>query len=139
MHPVPGRTSTTFQFGVRGHMWSCLRDARGGIHTGVDFMARRGTPVYAARPGKVVWVNYGAALGRHQVAVRNADGTQDFYAHMGSRIANGTQVRAGTKIGTVSDEGNAKGTHLHFEKHKDQRGWRCGVHVNPLVSVYWKP
>lgn len=125
-----------FAFGARGSLWSCDRDAAGrGVHTGVDLLTNIGATVSAARPGTVKHVDFGNALGEHQVAVLADDGTLDFYAHMRTRVANGLQVQAGQKLGEVGMEGNTTTPHLHLERHRDQSGWRCGVHVNPSTSI----
>lgn len=138
VNPVPGFRVTT-PFGIRGRHWSCQRDASGhGIHTGADWAAPAGTTVVAARPGVARWVNYGAAFGSWQLAVQNPDGTADFYAHMTSRAANGTTVRAGQRIGTVGASGNATGPHLHFERHRTHAGWSCTNITNPQPSIDWE-
>jgi len=123
-------------YGIRGSHWSCRRDSAGnGIHTGVDFAAPTGAKVVAARSGTVRHRNYGSAFGYHQVAVTCSDGTEDFYAHMRTRVADGTHVSAGDKIGEVGSEGNVTGPHLHFEKHNRQGSWSCEVIVDPMPSV----
>jgi murein DD-endopeptidase MepM/ murein hydrolase activator NlpD len=137
--PVPGFPITT-PYGRRGSWWSCNEDANGnGVHTGSDYAAPSGTPVVAARPGKVVWSAHGSAFGSHQVDVLPGDGTRDFYAHMRSRVANGTWVEAGEKIGEVGAEGNVSGPHLHFERHATEYGgWSCSVHRDPAPSHNWE-
>jgi len=134
------RPVTTFTLGfgflARGTLWSCDKDAQGrGVHTGIDLLTDIGATVVAARPGTVRHVDFGNALGEHQVAVDVSDGTVDFYAHMRMRVGNGLQVKAGDKIGEVGLEGNTNTPHLHLERHKDTSGWHCGVHVNPQPSI----
>lgn len=137
-NPVPGHNIST-PYGKRGSYWSCNEDSNGnGIHTGVDYAAPSGTKVVAARDGKVVWCSHGSAFGNHQVEIP-VDGTRDFYAHMRSRVANGTKVKAGDKIGEVGAEGNVTGAHLHFERHKvASGGWSCAIIVNPQPSIDYK-
>jgi cold shock CspA family protein len=139
--PVPGVSIGT-PYGRRGPWWSCRRDSSGnGIHTGVDFPAPVGTGVFAARPGKAVWASHGSAFGFHQLEILPGDGTRDFYAHMTTRaVANGATVRAGQRIGSVGQEGNATGPHLHFERHASATGgWSCDVVRDPAPSLAWKP
>lgn len=138
--PVPGYACST-PYGRRGSYWSCNEDANGnGIHTGNDYAAPSGTKVVAARGGRVVYVNFGSAFGSHQLSVETGDGTRDFYAHMqGRAIDDGAWVETGAKVGSVGDEGNATGPHLHFERHKtDSGGWSCGVIVDPDKSVNYE-
>ena len=137
MIPVPGFAVGT-PYGQRGPRWSCNKDARGnGIHTGVDYPAPKGTPVVAARGGKVVYCSHGAAFGSHQVEILPGDGTRDFYAHLSTRlVGNGATVKAGDRIGLVGDEGNVTGAHLHFERHSVAAGaWSCAVVRDPAPSV----
>jgi murein DD-endopeptidase MepM/ murein hydrolase activator NlpD len=141
VRPVPGFKATT-RFGKRGPHWSCRRDRHGnGIHTGVDFAAPAGTPVVAARRGRVVYANHGAAFGSHQIEVVVDGSGRDFYAHMSTRlVGNGSIVRAGQQIGVVGSEGNATGPHLHFERHRVQSGpWSCDILERPWRSVLSMP
>lgn len=136
MNPVPGYDVTT-PYGKRGPYWSCDEDSNGnGKHTGDDFAAPSGTKVVAARPGTVQHCNHGSAFGSHQVDVVCNDGTRDFYAHMRSRVGDGSYVDAGEKVGEVGDEGNATGAHLHFERHGvDSGGWSCSIIRDPQQSI----
>lgn len=137
VNPVPGYGVTT-PYGRRGSYWSCDQDAYGnGIHTGADYAAPTGTKAVAARDGHVAHVNYGSAFGSNQVAVRCPDGTEDFYAHMVSRVAQGP-VSAGSKVGEVGAQGNVTGPHLHFERHKAP-GWSCAICVDPAPSINYQP
>ena len=138
MLPVPGYGIST-PYGRRGSYWSCNQDSSGnGIHTGADFAAPTGAKAVAARPGTVAHVNYGSAFGYHQLAVRCSDGTEDFYAHLRSRVASGTKVDAGQKVGEVGAEGNVTGPHLHFERHR-YPGWSCSICVDPAPSIDYQP
>ena len=133
--PVPGHKTGT-AFGVRGKRWGCDQIKGEGIHTGIDFPAPIGTQVVAARGGVTAHVNFGNAFGMLQLVVHCADGTEDFYAHMSSRIAAGSKVRAGDKVGEVGDQGNVTGPHLHFERHTSQGPpWTCGFITDPSPSI----
>ena len=129
VNPVPGASVGTPWHRQSSGLWATC-----GYHTGVDYPAAAGTPVVAARPGHLVHVDYGPALGSHQVAVRCADGSEDFYAHMATRLPSGQDVDAGQEIGTVGNEGNSTGPHLHFERHTGY-GWSCAVMTNPQPSI----
>jgi murein DD-endopeptidase MepM/ murein hydrolase activator NlpD len=136
--PIKGKSVTT-AYGKRGKHWSCNKNSAGeGVHTGADIAAPVGTTVIAMRPGKVRHVNYGSAFGTKQVAITGPDGTEDFYAHMRSRVASGTMVKTGQKIGEVGTEGNTTGPHLHFERHKSPGSWNCSNHVDPKPSINYK-
>lgn len=85
-------------------------------HQGQDIFAACGTPVVAARAGRVVTASTAAAEGNYAVT-EAPDGTQQAYLHMLRRAAvrKGDQVAAGEQIGKVGETGNAIGCHLHFE------------------------
>lgn len=95
-------------FGVDGSMWSS------GEHTGQDFAAAEGTPVYATRGGVVTVedVDWSGRL----VRIDHGGGVESWYAHMSAvHVATGDTVRAGELVGAVGSEGNSTGPHLHFE------------------------
>jgi murein DD-endopeptidase MepM/ murein hydrolase activator NlpD len=88
-------------------------------HTGFDFSAPIGTPIYAPTAGVVVHAGSGGQAGGwagNYVVIRHADGTQTLYAHMSSiSVQSGTRVIGGTRLGQVGQTGRAFGPHLHFE------------------------
>ena len=129
VNPVPGVAVATPYGKASSGLWVTC-----GNHTGVDFPAAPGTPVVAARPGHAVHVNYGSSFGSHQLAVRCADGSEDFYAHMQGRVSSGIDVAAGDRVGEVGNEGNSTGPHLHFERHAGY-GWSCSLMRDPQPSI----
>lgn len=90
-------------------------------HKGTDYMAPRGTPIYAIADGVVVAsTESGPGWGVYVKIAHNIGGRSvtSLYAHMlyGSRrVTVGQTVKAGQLIGQVSDTGRAYGTHLHLE------------------------
>jgi len=88
-------------------------------HTGFDFSAPIGTPIYAPTAGVVVHAGSGgkaAGWAGNYVVIKHADGTQTLYAHMSSiSVQSGAQVTGGTRLGQVGQTGRAFGPHLHFE------------------------
>ena len=100
-------------------------------HLGVDYAARRGTPIYAAGSGKIV---YAARMGSYGnlVKIRHDDGYETRYAHMKKfrrGIYRGKRVKKGQMIGYVGTTGRSTGPHLHFELRKHGRA------INPLRVV----
>lgn len=100
-------------------------------HLGIDYAARRGTPIVAAGSGKII---YAARLGSYGnlVKIRHADGYETRYAHMKSfrrGIKRGKRVKKGDTIGYVGNTGRSTGPHLHFELRKRGRA------INPLRVV----
>lgn len=140
--PVPSNIKISTPYGKRGSHWSCNKNSSGqGIHTGADFACPVGTPVYATIAGEVRHRNYGSAFGNHQVAISPDPGQpfangEVFYAHMRSRVADGTRVKPGDKIGEVGAEGNVTGPHLHYEFHPTTKGkWNCSVVADPAPTL----
>jgi murein DD-endopeptidase MepM/ murein hydrolase activator NlpD len=88
-------------------------------HTGFDFSAPIGTPIYAPTAGVVVHAGSGgnaAGWAGNYVVIKHADGTQTLYAHMSSiSVQSGARVTGGTRLGQVGQTGRAFGPHLHFE------------------------
>lgn len=88
-------------------------------HTGFDFSAPIGTPIYAPTAGVVVHAGAGgdaAGWAGNYVVLRHADGTQTLYAHMSSiQVRTGDKVTGGTRLGHVGQTGRSFGPHLHFE------------------------
>jgi murein DD-endopeptidase MepM/ murein hydrolase activator NlpD len=87
-------------------------------HTGFDFSAPIGTPIYAPAAGVVTTAGSGSAGGwaGTYVVVEHADGTQSLYAHMSSvSVDVGERVKGGTLLGHVGQTGRSFGPHLHFE------------------------
>jgi murein DD-endopeptidase MepM/ murein hydrolase activator NlpD len=100
-------------------------------HLGVDYAARRGTPILAAGSGVV---SYCARMGSYGnlVKIRHADGYETRYAHMKSfrrGMYRGKHVKKGQTIGYVGTTGRSTGPHLHFELRKRGRA------INPLRVV----
>jgi murein DD-endopeptidase MepM/ murein hydrolase activator NlpD len=106
-------------------------------HQGQDVFARCGSPLVAARAGKVQWKRYHSAAGYYLVIDGKGTGRDYVYMHMkrGGRPNEGKKVRTGERIGQVSDTGNATGCHLHFELWSAP-GWYEGGHfTNPTDDL----
>jgi murein DD-endopeptidase MepM/ murein hydrolase activator NlpD len=87
------------------------------MHTGVDWAAPLGTPIYASGNGIVDKVGWEAGYGKY-VRLRHANGYETAYGHMTAfaRAAQpGARVRQGQVIGYVGSTGLSTGPHLHYE------------------------
>jgi murein DD-endopeptidase MepM/ murein hydrolase activator NlpD len=89
------------------------------MHTGIDWGAPYGTPIYAAGNGVIERERWESGYGRY-ILLRHKDGYETAYGHM-SAFAKGTHVgehvKQGQVIGFVGSTGLATGAHLHFEIH----------------------
>jgi peptidoglycan hydrolase-like protein with peptidoglycan-binding domain len=98
-------------------------------HTGVDFPAPHGTPVAAARTGRVTVARWLPGYG-HTILVRHTLGVSTMYAHLSAFVVKvGETVAVGQPIGRVGVSGSATGPHLHFEVRVR------GAAVDPLPSL----
>jgi len=98
------------------------------MHTGTDFAAPRGTPIYAAGDGVIESIGNNGGYGKY-IRVRHNSTYKTAYAHM-SRFATGLRrgmrVTQGQIIGFVGSTGRSTGPHLHYEVVRD------GDKINPL-------
>ena len=113
------------RFGKRKH--PVLNRMR--LHKGVDYAARRGTPIQSSGDGKVIFKGRKGGYGR-VVIVQHGSRYKTLYAHMngfkrGIRV--GKYVKQGQTIGFVGSSGRATGPHLHYEFRVN------GAHRNPLT------
>jgi murein DD-endopeptidase MepM/ murein hydrolase activator NlpD len=100
-------------FGVRRHpILGYMK-----MHTGIDWAAPNGTPIYASGNGNIEKVGWESGYGKY-VRIRHANGYQTAYGHM-SAFARGMQpgvrVHQGQIIGYVGSTGLSTGPHLHYE------------------------
>lgn len=107
-------------FGDSGGHWST------GYHTGQDFAAPTGTPVYAAVRGTITFAGWSDAYG-NKLEITDYDGTQTWYAHLTAFERTSGTVRAGALLGYVGCTGNCFGSHLHFEVHQTD-----GAAIDPV-------
>jgi murein DD-endopeptidase MepM/ murein hydrolase activator NlpD len=86
-------------------------------HTGVDWAAPVGTPIYASGNGTIEKMGWEGGYGRY-IRMRHANGYETAYGHMSAfakGIDVGKTVRQGQIIGFVGSTGLSTGPHLHYE------------------------
>jgi hypothetical protein len=106
----------------------------GHTHQGQDVMAACGTPLVAARGGKVQYSGYQGAAGNY-IVIDGRGSSYDFmYAHLAepSPLHTGEVVRTGQPIGVVGETGDASGCHLHFEMWIAPGWYEGGSPFDPL-------
>ena len=96
-------------------------------HRGIDYAAKRGTPVSASGDGKVTVRRQNNASGKY-IVIQHGEQYTTKYLHLsafGKGIKPGKSVKQGQTIGYVGATGWATAPHLHYEFLVS------GVHRNP--------
>ena len=94
------------EFGPRGNHF----------HAGIDLLAKAGTTVRAAAPGRVAYAGRIDGGWGKLVVVAHARRVRTMYAHLSTVTVDvGERVATGAQVGVVGSTGNATGPHLHFE------------------------
>jgi murein DD-endopeptidase MepM/ murein hydrolase activator NlpD len=108
----PLRGMITSRFGLRG---------RHHHHEGVDIDGTLGEEILAAASGTVVRSGREGGYGR-TVVIDHGGGLTTLYAHASRLLVReGDEVQRGEPIAEVGRSGNARGSHLHFEVHRNGR------------------
>lgn len=88
--------------------------ANGG-NKGIDISAARGTPIYAAGAGKVVYVGNQLRGYGNLIMIKHSEDYITAYAHNDTMLVNnGQNVKAGQKIATMG-RSDAASVRLHFQ------------------------
>ena len=88
---------------------------RSALHTGLDFPADVGTPIYAAAGGVVVTQEFHPQYG-NMIEVDHGNDLITRYAHSSHvYVKKGDLIKRGQKIAAVGTTGRSTGPHLHFE------------------------
>ena len=91
------------------------------FHTGLDFAAKTGTPVFATADGKVTEAGRQSGYG-NCIDISHGYNYLTRYAHLSEiRVKPGQEVKRGEMIGKVGSTGKSTGSHLHYEvRFKDE-------------------
>lgn len=120
--PTEG-SKITSTFGSRVHPITGLIK----LHAGVDIGVPIGTPVYAAKSGKVIFADFLGNAG-NAIMIQHDGGMETRYYHLNKvKVESGQTVKAGEEIAESGNTGGSTGPHLHFEVRVN------GEPVNPLV------
>ncbi len=97
------------------------------MHTGIDFAAAIGTPVYATADGTIDKVDISFSGYGKVIEIDHGFGYRSRYAHMhGFAVRQGQKVKRGDLIGYVGNTGLSTAPHLHYEVFVN------GIHANPV-------
>ncbi|WP_234009099.1 M23 family metallopeptidase [Deinococcus sp. NW-56] len=108
--PVAGYAGISSDFGQR------VMDGEREMHYGVDILAPHGSPVRAARSGRVIESRADFKRGwGWTVVLEHEGGWITRYAHLSANLVRaGETVAQGQVVGRVGNTGRSTGTHLHF-------------------------
>ena len=101
------------------------------MHTGIDFAAPIGTPIYATADGVIEEVSIKFSGYGKMIVIDHGFGYQTRYAHMHEfAVRQGQKVKRGDLIGYVGDTGLSTAPHLHYEVLLNR------VMINPVHYFY---
>lgn len=88
---------------------------RSALHTGLDFPALTGTPIFAAAGGVVVTQEFHPDYG-NMIEVDHGNNLITRYGHTSKvYVKKGDLIKRGQRIADVGSTGRSTGSHLHFE------------------------
>ncbi|MGB3640721.1 MAG: M23 family metallopeptidase [Rivularia sp. (in: cyanobacteria)] len=91
------------------------------FHSGIDFGAPQGTPIYAFKAGLVEFAGIRGGYGK-AVIINHGAGKSTLYGHASKLIVRkGERVVPGQIVGKIGSTGNSTGPHLHFEVRLDDK------------------
>ncbi len=101
------------------------------MHTGIDFAAPIGTPIYATADGVIDQLDVSFSGYGKKVEIDHGFGYRTRYAHMhGFTVRNGQHIKRGELIGYVGNTGLSTAPHLHYEVFIN------GRQVNPVYYFF---
>ncbi len=101
------------------------------MHTGLDFTAAQGTPIYATADGIVSEAGFDDGGYGNHIIINHGYGYETLYGHMVKMKARrGERVQRGQVIGWVGNTGKSTGPHCHYEVIKN------GNKINPIHFFY---
>jgi murein DD-endopeptidase MepM/ murein hydrolase activator NlpD len=123
------------EYGSSGARFGAGRS--GHSHQGHDVMAKCGTPLVAARGGRVRHSGYQSAAGNYIVIDGKGTGYDTAYMHLlePSPLQTGMTVRTGEPIGVVGSTGSSTACHLHFEMWTAPGWYEGGSPIDPLAFL----
>ncbi|MDQ3073895.1 MAG: M23 family metallopeptidase, partial [Bacteroidota bacterium] len=124
IQPLRGNARSQIASGYGMRIHPIYKTAK--MHTGMDFHAPKGAPVYATGDGVVVAVNRDGGYGLH-VIISHGFGYQTLYGHLSfASVKKGQKLKRGEIIGKVGSTGLSVSPHLHYEIIKN------GKKINPI-------
>ena len=112
---------------MKGRLTSRYGIRKGRKHDGIDIAAQKGSTIYAAASGKVIFSGWGPTGYGKMIIIKHKQKWVTVYAHnYKNLVKKNDRVKKGEKIALVGTTGRATGPHLHFELRDNREP------VNPL-------
>ncbi|TGK00877.1 M23 family metallopeptidase [Leptospira semungkisensis] len=112
----PGVGFVTSTFGGRVDPFGLVE--MGEFHSGIDFAAGEGIPIYATAPGIIEDNGQSAGGLGKSIRINHLNGFYTVYGHCSVvLVTKGQLVNRGELIGHVGSTGKATGPHVHYEVH----------------------
>ena len=132
-YPLPAKASVQMGYGWQLHPTA----GRVVFHSGLDLIAKIGTPVLSVGEGVVAFAGARPGYG-NLVVVNHQSGKQTRYAHLSEiTVKVGQKVPSGQVLGKVGISGqpDSDEPHLHFEiRYNSQLGW-VAENPDPYFTV----
>ncbi len=101
------------------------------FHSGMDFTANTGTPIYATGDGVIAEANANQRGYGNRIEINHGFGYRTLYAHLSKyNVKAGAKVKRGDVIGYVGNTGASTGPHLHYEVIKNS------AKIDPINFFY---
>lgn len=113
-----------------------FRKGAGG-HSGTDFKAKEGTPVYSGFAGKVTRTNWNVRANGYCVEIDHPKlGIKTLYLHLSRvKVKRGQTIKTGQQIAESGNTGRTFAPHLHYEIQNRKNKKRI---YSPFTSKYHK-
>ena len=110
------------------------------FHSGTDWAAPDGTPIFALADGRVVYAGMVDSFSGQITIEHTIRGKKvaTMYVHMwahGIHVSAGDRVTAGQHIGDVGSSGHSTGAHLHFQVHPGGAG-QPAIDAEPWLAEH---
>lgn len=102
----------------------------GGLHTGIDISAKKGTAVFSGCNGRIE-KSFNDSLYGNRVEIKCKNGLVFSYSHLKKLIlSEGDAISIKEKIGEIGMSGKTTGPHLHFETYNSNK-----IYLNPINVI----
>ena len=110
-------------YGPRGRFKTSNGNWTNSFHSGTDYAAPEGTPLFSNVTGTVAAVGKDGAGANYVGVTDDRTGYTHWYWHMmkPASVSKGAHITKGTPVGFVGQTGNATGPHLHYTVTKPNR------------------